>query len=152
VLFRSNRVWVQSELPAPCACLAQPQVPMPCSALWDSSCGGSEPCAFPNDDPQLLAWGLWSCRQPPIPPLPPICWAVGGPGNEDICVAICHPGSEPVCNGGSLSVRCLCGNGGSCIARCQGGRLYCGVFCPPGYIAACACLDGSPSCRCLPRP
>jgi len=146
----SNRVLVQSELPAPCACSAQPQVPMPCSALWDSSCGGSEPCAFPQRDRHLLAWGLQLCAlQPPIPPIPiHPCQVSGGPENKDKCAAICL--GSAYCIGTKDGVQCFCDDkGGACSATCARGGS-CKAVCPPGSKPLCGCQNGFPGCGCIP--
>ncbi len=57
----SNGLSVQTELPAPCACVVQPQAPEACSPLGYGGCV-NEPCAEPNGDPQLLALGILICQ------------------------------------------------------------------------------------------
>ena len=139
----SSGVMVQSELPAPCACLTPLQT-LVCSAAWNDLCSGSEPC---NHRSQLLLFGLCNL-QFPIPPIPiRPCSVDGGSGNKDRCAAICLGGAY--CVSTRHGVVCFCDDrGGGCSAQCASGSS-CSAVCPPGLMPICGCADGVAGCGCV---
>ena len=153
----SNGVWVQSELPAPCACLVQPQVPMVCPPLGYGGCEGGR-CEGIAPTIFLIAFGV--CI-PPIQILPPwvkdlqscLDWckeldercrrnakleyekAVKRcDSNLNICLGLCKQAPFPGCENFCQSMHDLCladalGAYQNALNQCDSGHDRCRAFC-----------------------